>query len=262
MNNNLKFNSSLTSANNDITKKTDFVVDIEGFEGPLDLLLALSREHKIDLRKIAIVELAEQYLVFIDKVKELKLELAADYLVMAAWLAYLKSKLFLPVNKNEANADELAENLTMQLQRLAAIRQVSKELFDNPRLGIDVFPRGEQERIIAEKKKVYSVSLIDLLRAYSRSRTSKTLQPLIIKVYKKFTIKDALEKIKQLISSNNSWVSFSHFLQHLNMDNSEQYRSVTASTFVASLELAKLGEIEISQANNFSPIHLRGLSNE
>ena len=174
------------------------VVDLDGFEGPLDLLLALARSQKVDLRRISILRLAEQYLGFVEAAKLLRIELAADYLVMAAWLAFLKSRLLLPPDPAEdgPSADEMAAHLAFQLQRLEAMRDAAARLMARDQLGRDVFARGEEETVATRRRTVWTASLIELMRAYARIRTKDDFRPLHLARGPVFTMEQALERMR------------------------------------------------------------------
>jgi segregation and condensation protein A len=235
------------------------VVDIQGFEGPLDLLLSLAREQKVDLRQISILALAEQYLAFIAEVRNVRLEVAADYLVMAAWLAYLKSRLLLPEPPadDEPSGEELAERLTWQLRRLEAMRDAAARLMARPHVGRDIFLRGHPEDIRVIRTSVYQLEFHDLLKAYggSRARQSK-LPTLRIDRRMVFPVEQALARLGEMIGWMPDWSMLQSFLPPQIAD-SFGLRSATASTLVASLELARQGLIELHQGQPFGPIHLR-----
>ncbi|NJO38686.1 MAG: segregation/condensation protein A [Rhizobiales bacterium] len=234
-----------------------FVVDLDGFEGPVDLLLNLARQQKVDLAKISVLALAEQYLTYIQQARDLKLEIAADYLVTAAWLTYLKSRLLLPPphDDDEPSGEELAEALTERLQRLDAIRRAADMLFTRPRLGIERFPRGQPEGLRILRKSRYRLLLHELLQAYldQRSRGSKpdyriTAPPVM-------RMEEAIERITGLLGGPD-WHSLLAFLPADLMDESFR-RSVIAAHVGASLEMARDGLIELRQAAPFGPIYVR-----
>lgn len=243
------------SAVNDLN---ELVIDIDGFEGPLDLLLTLSRTQKVDLLKISILQLVDQYMSFIDRAKSLRLELAADYLVMAAWLAFLKSRLLLPTDPDDGpSGDELAAYLAFQLERLSGMRNSAKKLMARDRLGRDFFFRGMPENIIRKKNVQISSNLLDLLQAYARVRTKDEFKPYVFEREKVYSMKDALERLKKLIVFSGGWTELSSYLPEAWSFDKEKTKSATASTFAASLELAKTGEIELKQDQMFAPIKLR-----
>ena len=240
-----------------------FVVDIEGFEGPIDVLLVLARTQKVDLTQISILELADQYLAFVAKARSVNLELAADYLVMAAWLAYLKSRLLLPVesDEEEPTGEELAAALAFQLKRLQAMQDAGTALYARKRLGIDFFPRGEPERFIAPVKTIYDARLYDLMKAYADHKTREiTRTPLHIEPWELYTVDAAIERLQGLIGTHADWVMLFRFLPE-NLKSDMAFRSALASTFGASLELAKQGHIRIRQEKVFGPIFIRSGSN-
>ncbi len=239
------------------------IVDVGGFEGPLDLLLELARAHKIDLARISILALAEQYLVFIEKARRLQLELAADYLVMAAWLAYLKSRLLIPSppGSEEMPPEDMAARLAFRLQRLQAMREASAKLMARNLLGRDVLARGAPEPLVYETKREYADNLIDLLKAYAERRQKKMRhQSYIPRRYRTFSIKDARQALERLVGTMNDWSSLDSWLADY-LAEPGMRRSVTASSFTASLELAREGLIEIRQEQAFRPIYMRRKAN-
>ena len=235
------------------------IVDVDGFEGPLDLLLNLSRTQKVDLRKISILDLAVQYLGFIETAKELRIELAADYLVMAAWLAFLKSRLLLPPDPSEdgPSGDELAAHLAFQLERLQAMRDTAAKLMARDRLGRDRFVRGITEDMIRRKTVHYTANLLDLMQGYARIRTKDDFHPFVMDRDSVFTMEQALNRMRGLIGFAGHWTDLASYLPAGWYEDPKKRRSATASTFAASLELAKEGKIEIRQEDVFSPIKIR-----
>jgi segregation and condensation protein A len=235
------------------------VVDLDGFEGPLDLLLTLARSQKVDLRRISILRLAEQYLGFVEAAKRLRIELAADYLVMAAWLAYLKSRLLLPPDPAEAgpSGDDLAAHLAFQLQRLEAMRGVAAQLMARDQLGRDVFGRGAVEAVRRELRVVHTADMLDLLRAYARVKTRDDFTPLHLARGPVSTMETALERMRGLIGTAIDWVSLSAWLPDDWVGEPVRRRSATAGSFAAALELVKAGRLEIRQDRAFAPIYLR-----
>jgi len=235
------------------------VVDVDGFEGPLDLLLNLCRTQKVDLRKISILDLAVQYLVFIEKAKELRIELAADYLVMAAWLAFLKSRLLLPPDPTEdiPSGYELAAYLAFQLERLQAMRDTAAKLMARDRLGRDRFVRGVTEDMMRRKTVHYTANLLDLMQGYARIRTKDDFRPFVMDRDSVFTMEQALNRMRGLIGFAGHWTDIASYLPDGWSEDPKKRRSATASTFAASLELAKEGKIEIRQEDIFSPIKIR-----
>jgi len=235
------------------------IVDVDGFEGPLDLLLALSRSQKVDLRKISVLDLAVQYLGFIEKARELRIELAADYLVMAAWLAFLKSRLLLPPDPAIAGptGDELAAHLAFQLERLQAMRDAAAKLMAGDRLGRDRFVRGVPEDVTRRKTVNYSANLLDLMQGYARIRTRDDFRPFVMDRDSVFTMEQALQRMRGLIGFSGHWTDILSYLPDGWTDDPKKRRSATASTFAASLELAKEGKIVIRQDEIFSSIQIK-----
>ena len=235
------------------------IVDVDGFEGPLDLLLSLSRAQKVDLRKISVLDLAVQYLGFIEKARELRIELAADYLVMAAWLAFLKSRLLLPPDPTMAGptGDELAAHLAFQLERLQAMRDAAAKLMARDRLGRDRFVRGVTEDVTRRKTVNYSANLLDLMQGYARIRTRDDFRPFVMDRDTVFTMEQALQRMRGLIGFTGYWTDILSYLPDGWTDDPKKLRSATASTFAASLELAKEGKIVIRQDEIFSSIQIK-----
>lgn len=235
------------------------VVNVDGFEGPLDLLLALARTQKVDITKISIVELAEQYLAFISEAKRFKLELAADYLVMAAWLAFLKSKLLLSGDDEEEDgpsAEELAAHLAFRLKRLEAMRDAASTMFNRKRLGRDVFARGMPEGIRLIKTPKFKAETFELLTAYAQQRQRTTVTRHKVEERKVWAIKDARDRLEQILGMSLEWFPIDRFLEEY-MAIAELQKTVLASTFGATLEMARDGEIELKQARPFAPLYLR-----
>jgi segregation and condensation protein A len=235
------------------------IVDVEGFEGPLDLLLTLSRTQKVDLRRISVLQLARQYLQFVERAKALRLELAADYLVMAAWLAFLKSRLLLPPDPEEEgpSGEELAAHLAFQLERLQAMRDAAARLMARDRLGRDFFARGQTHEVRRTRRITYSASLLDLMQAYARIRTRDDFRPFVMDRDAVFTMEQALERMRGLIGFAGDWGDLMSFLPEGWESDPARRRSATAATFAASLELVKEGRLELRQSETFAPIHLR-----
>jgi segregation and condensation protein A len=235
------------------------IVDVDGFEGPLDLLLTLSRTQKVDLRKVSILQLAEQYLIFIERAKELRLELAADYLVMAAWLAFLKSRLLLPPDPSEEgpSGEELAAHLAFQLERLSAMREASAKLMARDQLGRDFFARGLPEDVTRVRKVTYTATLLDLMQGYARIKTKDEFRPFVMDREKVYTMEQALARMRGLIGFAGDWSDLNSWLpEGWEMDPVKR-RSATAATFAASLEMVKQGQIELRQGDVFAPIQIR-----
>ncbi|MEN8659612.1 ScpA family protein [Marivita sp.] len=235
------------------------IVDVDGFEGPLDLLLTLSRTQKVDLRKISVLDLARQYLAFVEKAKALRIELAADYLVMAAWLAFLKSRLLLPPDPSEEgpSGEDLAAHLAFQLERLQAMRDVSAKLMARDQLGRDFFARGVTQQVERVRKVEYTATLLDLMQGYARIRTKDEFRPFIMDRDAVFTMEQALERMRGLIGFAGAWTDISSYMPDGWDADPAKWRSATASTFAASLELAKEGKVELRQSDTFAPIELR-----
>jgi segregation and condensation protein A len=235
------------------------IVDVDGFEGPLDLLLTLSRTQKVDLRKISVLELAEQYMRFVDRARSLRIELAADYLVMAAWLAFLKSRLLLPPEPGEAgpSAEDLAAHLAFQLERLQAMRDAAARLMARDQLGRDFFARGLPEDMSHHRQIRYSATLLDLMRAYARIRTRDEFRPFVLDREHVFTMEQALERLRGLIGYAGDWADLTSFLPDGWDVTPMARRSATAAHFAAVLELAKAGQITLRQGETFAPIQLR-----
>ncbi len=235
------------------------VVDVDGFEGPLDVLLTLARTQKVDLRRISVLQLAEQYLVFVREAQKLRIELAADYLVMAAWLAFLKSRLLLPEPEEAEgmSGEEMAAHLAWQLERLEAMRRVSAELMARDQLGRDFFARGMTESITLKKRTVWNATLADLLQAYARIKTRDNYAPLHLDRGAIYTLEDALQWLSSVVGELPDWETLSSFLPEGWALEPKKRRTALASTFAAMLELAKRGQIEIAQDGTFEPIRLR-----
>ena len=234
------------------------VVDVSGFEGPLDLLLTLSRTQKVDLRKISVLQLAEQYLRFVDQAKALRIELAADYLVMAAWLAYLKSRLLLPdpPADEQPSGQEMADALQWQLRRLEAMQDAGVRLMARPQLGKDVFMRGQPEGVVIVRRTIWDVKLYDLLQAYGRQVRPKDADTYQIAPMQFFSVEEAAERLGRMLGIAIDWQTLEAFLP-AGLTDPTRRRSAIASTFVAGLQLAKDGQIELRQTERFGPIHLR-----
>ena len=234
-------------------------LDLQGFEGPLDLLLALARDQKVDITKISILQLADQYLAFIGRARTLQLELAADYLVMAAWLAYLKSRLLLPRDESadEPSGAEMAAALTFQLKRLEALREVAGRLMARPQLGQDRFVRGAPGETAVVSNVVFEVSLFDLLSAYARNR--QRVEHTVLRIAEPaelMSIEDARKRLKALLGNVPEWTDLVNFLPP-KLREGLSVRSAVASTLAASLEMARSGEVQIRQDSAFGPILLR-----
>ena len=236
------------------------IVDVAGFEGPLDLLLALARTHKVDIAKISILALVDQYLAYISEAQRLKIEIAADYLVMAAWLTFLKSRLILPREKeadDAPSADEIAQRLAFRLMRLDAMRRAIAELMTRKRLGRDVFQRGMPEQVSTVSEVRWTAEIYDLLKAYSdlRRRTVKVTH--VVKARRVWSIKQARQKLEGLVGQAiGDWVELDQCLRSY-LGTGEEEKTVVASSFGATLEMAREGMIELRQDEPFSPIYMR-----
>jgi segregation and condensation protein A len=243
----------------DVDRDGALIVDVGGFEGPLDLLLELARHHKVDLKQISILKLAEQYLEFIETARRLQLELAADYLVMAAWLAYLKSRLLIPVlpGQEETEPADLAARLAFRLQRLQAMRTASENLMRRSVLGRDVFARGAPEPLVIDTRREYADNLVDLLKAYAERRKQKLRhQAYVPKRHPIWSIKEARSALERMVGVMDEWGTFDIWLAQY-LAEPAMRRSVTASSFTASLELAREGLLDLRQDGPFTPIYLR-----
>ena len=240
------------------TGEQALVVDVEGFEGPLDLLLTLARQQKVDLAKISILALADQYLAFIEEARRLRLELAADYLVMAAWLAYLKSRLLLPdVNAPEGqSAEDMANALALRLKRLEAIRTVAEQMFARQQLGRDFFARGLPEPIAHIKRPVWTATLYDLLSAYSHQRQKNALSRVKLAKRAVWSLAEALEALERLIGQSTDWTRIDEYLIKYVVEPSHA-ATVFASSFASALELVREGLADIHQHQAFAPINMR-----
>jgi segregation and condensation protein A len=238
------------------------VVDIDGFEGPLDLLLTLARDQKVDLANISMVQLADQYLAFIADARNRSLDLAAEYLVMAAWLAYLKSRILLPEpGDGEPSADDMAKAFVERLRALESMREAGAQIMARSLLGRDVFARGRPEGITAETTTDLDVSLYELLQAYAANLARNSDVPLTFEQGQLFSVDQALERLSRMMGLAPEWQDLRRFLPP---DLQEQLvrRSAMASTFAAILELARLGRVQIRQASAFAPIFLRSSSDK
>ncbi|AJE47400.1 segregation and condensation protein A [Celeribacter indicus] len=235
------------------------IVDVDGFEGPLDLLLQLSRTQKVDLRRISVLHLARQYLAFVEKAKELRIELAADYLVMAAWLAFLKSRLLLPPDPADEgpSGEELAAHLAFQLQRLEAMREAAAKLMARDQKGRDFFVRGLPEEVARIRSVSYTASLLDLMQGYARVRTKDEFRPFVMDREAILSMEQALDRLRHLIPYAIDWADLSSYLPEGWELDPKKRRSATAATFAASLELAKQGKIVIRQGDTFAPIEIK-----
>lgn len=238
--------------------EADLVVRLGGFDGPLDLLLSLAHEQKVDLAAISISALAEQYLVYIGAARRLRLEIAADYLVMAAWLAYLKSRLLLPVpEQEEPDPSDMAAALRFQLQRLEAMRQTSEKLQALPQLGSEIFLQGKPEKIRRIEVPVYHLSIYDLLQALAGPQRRVKAPRYALAAQKLFALEEAVSRVRNMVGFMPDWSELSSFVPELLLESPIERRSALASTFAASLELAKFGELVLRQDETFGPIFVR-----
>ncbi len=236
-----------------------FVLNLGSFEGPIDVLLVLARDQKVDLMHISILALADQYLKFIETARQSQLELAADYLVMAAWLAFLKSKLLLPREENDdqPSAEEMAEALKFQMMRLEAMQEAGRKVFELPRKGINFYPRGAPEGLPVTLRTVYDVSLYDLLRAYGRQHNEKNVTALEIEAFDLYSIDDAIARLREILPGVPDWTELSAFLPQSVRDPLMR-RSAFSTTLIAVLEMVRQGKADIRQDGGaYSPIFLK-----
>jgi segregation and condensation protein A len=236
------------------------IVDVDGFEGPLDLLLTLARHQKVDLARISILALADQYLTFIEQARRLRLELAADYLVMAAWLAYLKSRLLLPepVAAEGGSAADLAIALALRLKRLEAVRVAGDKLFERPLLGRDVFARGDPQPIAEIKRPEWSATLYDLISSYAAERQRHALRHVRFAKRSVWSLAHARVILEQMVGVTGDWARLDEFLLAYAVEPALG-PTVLASSLAAILELVREGTMEIHQSAAFAPIYLRRL---
>jgi len=234
------------------------VVDVEGYEGPLDLLLTLARQQKVDLSKISILALADQYLIFIEAARKIRLELAADYLVMAAWLAFLKSRLLLPepATPDGPSAEEMATALANRLRRLEAIREAANRLMNRPQFQRDIFPRGNPESIAEIRHPKFTATLYDLLTAYSAQRQQRVLATVHLTKRTVWSLSEARASLERLIGMAEDWSCLDEYLLNFVVDPSQK-ATVFASSFAAALELVREGEMELNQKEAFAPLYFR-----
>ncbi len=241
--------------------ESQLIVNLDGFEGPLDLLLTLARTQKVDLARISILALAEQYLAYVTQARRLRIELAAGYLVMAAWLAYLKSRLLLPDEEPDAeepSGTEMAAALARRLRRLAAMRDAAATLMDRPQLGQDVFAAGRAEGLPVREEALHESTLRELLRAYAAHRIRREPRRLLIELSAYHAMEDAYRRMSQLLGSTPDWETLARFLPRGTAAESDAMaRSGVASTLAAALELAREGRLQIRQLEPFGPIYLR-----
>ena len=259
MNAEQEFETELAERSGD---EPSLMVDVEGFEGPLDLLLTLARQQKVDLAKISILALADQYLAFIEEARKMRLELAADYLVMAAWLAYLKSRLLLPEQHpaEGLSAEEMANALALRLRRLEAIRKFAEQLMNRPQLGRDVFQRGQPEPIAEIKHPQWSATLYDLLSAYASRRQIQSRSVVHVAKRTVWSLAEAREALERLIGQSMDWSPLDQYLVAY-LTNPAMAATVLASSFAAALEMIREGRLEAHQQGAFSPLYLRKKQN-
>ncbi len=234
------------------------IVSLDGFEGPIDMLLGMAREQKVDLTQVSILQLADQYLTFIGEMRSLRIELAADYLVMAAWLAYLKSRLLLPDtgNDEEPTGEELAAALAFQLKRLEAMRGVAGKLLALPQRGRDFFARGAPEGIAVHTTSIFELSLYELLKTYGEHKQRLEASTFKLPPSELYSIEEAVERLSEIIGRTPDWSMLASLMPR-GSTSVLSHRSAIASTFVASLELTKTGKTEIRQDGPFAPIWVR-----
>ena len=240
-----------------------FVLDLEGFEGPLHLLLDLSRTQKVDLRKISLIAICDQYLNFISRLKKLKIEIAADYLIMASWLVLLKSELLLPEEElNEAGcATDLAHNLKFQLLRLDAMRTAAVRLVSGNQLGRDFFKKGNEEVFSSSKEMTYTASLLDILQAYASLRTKEDFEPLHLLRSFVFSPEEALKIMNKKLGAAFDWQKLEEFVPKLWRIEPRRRRTAIATNFAICLEQARLKRFELRQTEMFAPLYLRKADN-
>jgi segregation and condensation protein A len=245
-------------ANNRGSDEPTLIVDVEGFEGPLDLLLMMARQQKVDLAKISILALADQYLAFVEQARRMRLELAADYLVMAAWLAYLKSRLLLPepVAPEGLSAADMAKALALRLKRLDVIREAGARLFERTQLGRDVFGRGDPEPIAEIKQPQWSATLYDLMSAYAAERQRHALRRVRFAKRNVWSLIEARAALQRLVGATGDWSRLDEYLIAFVVEPSMR-ATVFASSLAASLELVREGAVEMQQSGAFAPIYLR-----
>jgi len=233
-------------------------LSLNGYEGPIDLLLNLAKKQQVNLSDISVLDLANQYLIFIQKFKEMHLEIAADYLVMASWLIYLKSRLLLPQDSeiDEYTSEELEEALKYQIQRLESMQNISKILFLKPLIGKDIFYRGIHDEIKTKYQITYVSSLYELIKSYSSIIMQNNISPLTISPSDLFSVEQAIQRLKNIFGTITEWTNFINLIPELK-GNKIVNKSVISSNFVASLELAKNGFIEVKQKETFGNIFIK-----
>ena len=240
------------------SEEPTLIVDVEGFEGPLDLLLTMARQQKVDLARISILALADQYLAFVEQARRMRLELAADYLVMAAWLAYLKSRLLLPepVAPEGMSAADMAKALAQRLKQLDAIREAGARLFERPLLGRDVFGRGDPEPIAEIKRPQWSATLYDLISAYAVERQRHALRRVRFAKRNVWSLVEARAILQRLVGMTGEWSRLDEYLIAFVVEPSMR-ATVFASSLAATLEMVREGAVEMQQSGAFAPIYVR-----
>lgn len=241
-----------------LTGEAGLVIDVAGFEGPLDLLLHLARTQKVDLSRISVLALAEQYLQFVESARRVRIELAADYLVMAAWLAFLKSKLLIPQQSKDdgPSGEEMAATLAFRLKRLEAMREAAERLVNRAQLGRDVFARGAPEHIPHINRSAYEASLYDLLSAYANLRQRQAITQVTIEKRQVWSLVEARELLTGLLGDVGEWTALDRYLLQYVPDPAMRVTAI-ASAFAASLELVREGTLQIRQEGAFQPIYMR-----
>jgi segregation and condensation protein A len=242
-----------------VSDEPSLVVDVEGYEGPLDLLLALARQQKVDLHKISILALADQYLLFIEAARKIRLELAADYLVMAAWLAFLKSRLLLPEQttpEDGPSAEDMATALANRLRRLEAIREAANRLMTRPQLQRDIFPRGRPESIAEVKHPRFTATLYDLLSAYATQRQSRVLTSVHMARRTVWSLSEARASLERLVGMAEDWSRLDEYLLTYVEDPAQRVTAM-ASSFASALELVREGAMDLHQSGAFAPLYFR-----
>ena len=240
------------------TGEQGLVIDVAGFEGPLDLLLHLARNQRVDLSRISVLALAEQYLQFVESARRIRIELAADYLVMAAWLAYLKSRLLIPQQAKDdgPSGEEMAATLAFRLKRLEAMRNAATQLVNRSRLGRDVFPRGAPEHIPDMRQSAYEANLYDLLTAYAALRQRHAVTAVTIEKRQGWSLAEARDILSRMIGETDGWMALDHYLLRY-LSSPRDRATAIASAFAASLEMVREGELEIRQDGAFEPLYMR-----
>lgn len=261
----LQFDASESAEDSDAA----LLLDIDGYEGPMHLLLELARKQKVDLAQISILELAEQYLHFIKTAQDLRIELAADYLVMAAWLAYLKSRLIIPTESAETEtpeAQEIAAMLAFRLERLDAMRRAVDGLMRLPKIGQEILARGAPEGLRSRTTPLFEAELFDLLKAYGASRSRSAFQHHTLPAPRVLSMEEARNRLKRAMAKTGldlrDWTALDSLISRHDLSDDVPQSSVRASSLLAGLELAKEGEIELRQTAAFQPIYLRAARKE